>query len=209
MTTKKTAESTCLSEPTMQNEEIKIRCPGEGCTVKFILNVPVFDAGNPMTKTLRRIAQELTYCDACSDRLIYEQEAQDNSDTFKHRHSGAVARGDLTRLFLECNFEKSDPHIEGQNPGAWDDLRQWNGATNLYLSGHTGTGKTFAGRCLLHRYFTTGKTIAEISARRLFKVSDAFDEGRGDFDRWKKVYLLLLDDIDKCRITESRLDALW
>ena len=78
----------------------------------------------------------------------------------------------------------SDPGIEAKNPDAYQIARDWNGASNVYIHGPVGTGKTHLGYLLLRKRFRKFEACGVVSARRFCKVSDRFDEGNGLL--WKK-----------------------
>lgn len=146
-------------------------------------------------------------CVACYSRRRDREELTARN---KQRYYDALKRGDLSRAFAQASFSRSEPDIENLNPTAWQEARNWNQSTNLYLQGPPGTGKTFLARCILRKFFTRGKEVLELSARRLLKTADRFDEGKGDFARWCDTpQIVLLDDVDKMEPTAARLEALW
>jgi len=145
-------------------------------------------------------------CESCYVRRRHRDDVRRDME---RRFLEALRIGDLPQAFRRAGFHRSDSSVESMNPDAWTTAREWDRATNLYIEGPPGVGKTFLARCVLLRYFAVGISVAAISARRLCKTADRFDEGRGDFARWCDLSLVALDDIDKIEPTARRVEALW
>jgi len=148
------------------------------------------------------------YCDECIAILEREQKRKELLERATDRIRDAK-NADMLRLgTTRCTFAKSDKTIEQMNPQAWQRAHEWKGEDNVFAYGDVGVGKSYLCRCLLMRAALYG-SIGELSARRLFKVSARFDEGRGLYQRACRIGTLLLDDIDKVQLTEDGMAALW
>lgn len=149
------------------------------------------------------------YCDECAAVRSVEIERQELQERLKRRYFEALRAGLLSEHFRVASFAKSDKSVEACNPEAWRTAREWSVRDNLYIYGGVGTGKTFMALCALRKPFVAGYDVAEVTARRFVKAADRFDEGRGMLDAWKRVDVLLIDDIDKADWKLDRIDALW
>lgn len=142
------------------------------------------------------------YCDTCVESRL-ERESQAEAEKRLH----TLCSTGLLHAATE-NARFTTAWNPGHNAQAWTRARE--STRNLWLYGPAGVGKSHLARCILTDYIlTTGKRAGEVSTRRVIKTAARFDEGRGIFELWEAVPVLLLDDIDKARWTEDALTSLW
>jgi DNA replication protein DnaC len=194
-----TRVANCLSTMTTRPASSERQCPGCGAVMRLpvIADAPVFDVA--------------VWCDPCADRELRRRAAAAEDVRLRGLWSSQVRAGLLTESFWDATWSRSDAEVEGMNASAWRDGRGWylRGPQNLYVFGAVGVGKTFLARCCLHEAFRAGRMVAEVTARRLCKVSDTYREGDGAFDAWKRSKVLLIDDVDKASWNMERVGALW
>jgi len=171
------------------------------CGASF--DVPVYGGGTRFLNALRGV------CDLCGAKRTMDKRREDAAFAVKARFCAAMRLGDLPPAFRKARLANSDPMIEACNSEAYRYARKWDGKRWLYFEGPPGTGKTFLAMCLLVPHFVAGKSVVVLTARRILKTADRFDEGRGAWDRWCSADYLLLDDIDKAEWTARRLESLW
>ncbi len=161
------------------------------------------------TGALRWLNRVDAYCEKCIEVKVAKQEQSNLREELKRRYFTALNSHLLSEHFRSASFAESKKELEEINPEAWGMARGWTRKANLYICGPTGTGKTFMALGALRRAFVQGLDVAEVTARRFCKVSDTFTEGHGLLEAWKKVDVLLFDDIDKATWKLERVDALW
>jgi len=150
-------------------------------------------------------------CQTCLDR--YKKDMADKRRKEMEEVIHAHWSRDVTfpRDFLDM---KCDPDIRAINPDAWVASEGWSRKENAYIFGPVGVGKTYMANLMLYRFMFSQKyrfnnSVHIISARRLCKVSDRFDEGKGLLKHLEDADVLLLDDLDKGNWNTERLGALW
>lgn len=150
-------------------------------------------------------------CDECANRRYARMERAEIQDKLRVRYRTLLHRGLVGDEIQACSWSTSSPEITKLNESAWRDGRGWwrCGEKNLYIYGAVGVGKTWMARACLREGFVSGRSVAEVTARRLCKVADTFREGDGLFSAWKAVGVLLIDDLDKAAWSMDRVDALW
>jgi DNA replication protein DnaC len=146
-------------------------------------------------------------CEPCIEKREAELEIDQLKSELRSKFKLAVASNELPRDFRQTRFALSDPTKEAVNVSAWKKAQEWNGEKNLYLCGNVGTGKSHMGLCCLHAQFVQAKDCLFVSARRMLKDSELFDEGI--FSRAKDAEIVLLDDLDKAGSNARRIEALW
>lgn len=189
---------TCLS--TMMIQPVSFdRCPEcrKPMVVDFVPGEPVYDIP--------------VLCDLCAARRVAAAATAENKAALRARYQELLRRGLVGEEMQACSWSNSSAEVMGLNPKAWRDGRAWHllGEKNMYVWGSVGVGKTWLARAALRDCFVHGRSVAEVTARRLCKVSDTFREGDGLFSAWKSVSVLLIDDLDKAAWTLERVDALW
>lgn len=160
----------------------------------------------------RALGQRLSpMCDRCSELMELQFRKQQLADEQATRMADLLRSGLVPPVFQANTWAASDSQIEAFNHSAWSQARAWfrNTTKNLFVCGGVGTGKTTLARCCLNQAFAAGYSVGEVSARRLAKTSDLFNEGNGAFASWKQVQYLLIDDVDKATWNTERLGAFW
>lgn len=117
----------------------------------------------------------------------------------------------LWNTFCLPQFQLTDParlkQTNLKKVMAW----AWN-PQGMILFGNTGTGKTRTAMLLMHREFDAGRTIdVFIGARFSNECSRVFydNEGENWLDKLVKTDLVLLDDLDKMKMTQCVQWALY
>lgn len=106
-------------------------------------------------------------------------------------------------------LQRSEPAVEALNPNSWSYARSWKRDENLYIHGPNGTGKSFMARHLLKKVAYGFEDVAETNMRTLPAMFRRFDQGGGIVDTWKRVPVLLIDDLDKVMSDKNSLPALF
>lgn len=161
-----------------------------------------------LRRTIRKLGEKL-WCTNC----IREAEVKDRSamtrkriDTLK-RHT---YRDELIPpIAMDMKFSKSEPENEAQNQAVWDKFRDGKRMTkNLWLSGDPGVGKTWLARCILNSQLAIGRSCAELSALKLNDIGRGWGVDK-KLRLYKRVKVLLIEDIDKVTWSKQGLSALW
>jgi DNA replication protein DnaC len=112
-------------------------------------------------------------------------------------------RQDVSRQFGSQTFQYSEIDYAPELTG-WIDSDK----TSLYIYGGCGTGKTYAGRSILHQALSQRKTVGEITAHRLLSMARRFD-GHITTAKYSQFKFLMIDDIDKPDWTAKDVSFLW
>lgn len=149
-------------------------------------------------------------CNACAERLDTEWKEKELMEKIGIQRSRYIELGVLQPETLRCTFDSSNPAAEEENVGVWRRLRVPEVlATNHFLFGPTGVGKTYAARCVLNATMARGKTAAEMSARRFLLLASQYGK-EAQLRALHRADVLLLDDIDKADFgRRDTLQALW
>lgn len=148
------------------------------------------------------------YCDRCCAEWEREQVREQRIKKWEEHLKAAAARGLLCPDPKRYLFSRSKEEYEAMNPEAWALARRLRTDKHVYIYGNVGVGKSHLARCVLIRA-AADMTIADVSARRLIKAGVRFDEGKGLFAYCCEAGMLLLDDIDKIRVSDDNLGVLW
>lgn len=150
-------------------------------------------------------------CDPCAERRTLRMDAIQAREALHQRFRQLLRLELVTEDLQTCDWAQSRESITALNLAAWCEVRGWYrvGEKNLFLYGSIGVGKTWAARACLREAFVRGKSIAEVTARRMCKIGEQFQEGKHLMPAWKSAHVLLIDDIDKVAWTQERVDILW
>jgi len=146
---------------------------------------------------------------ACVGRYDERQALEERQATAAARIREAVIAGDFNQDCLG-KWAGSSAAIEQRRPQMWQALRNWTPRPgSLYVHGDCGTGKTFACTAILREAAADNRSLALVPALRLADVAGRYDTPPSVVQRWGSVGVLLLDDLDKPRWTDTRLEVLY
>lgn len=146
-------------------------------------------------------------CDGCLKDHIANM-AEYHNEQFRQRFYKLESRGLIDSTIKLAGLMRSKSDVEALNPEAWKTAYDWREG-NLFIFGPVGTGKTFLAHSALLRAFYGDSDIGVVCSRRFCKTMDRFDEGGGILKQWKRVDVLLVDDVDKANWNPERLSAFW
>jgi len=96
----------------------------------------------------------------------------------------------------EHTFLNSRGEIEERNMAAWRTAREWRiTGPCLWISGATGTGKTYLAGCIGNAALDTGHTVGMLTGARLAGIAHAGYNRDEEARPWFKLDLLIIDDI--------------
>lgn len=174
---------------------------------QWLQNLEVLREENPVR--YEQIVSMESYCDACMAEMVQKNRAQADQERAAKIRRDAYGKGLVPEIAVHATFEKSDRAIESRHSAYWLQAREWHARDeNAWITGYSGSGKTYMARCIVNRFFDHGLTCAEISGLELASMVRRFD--------WLETIkpyivprLLLIDDIDKALWSKEQLEILW
>ena len=146
------------------------------------------------------LAKFVRVCPTCSERHAFEDQRQ--AVLSAKRLRAERWRNICPQEFLESSAHRL-PH-----PDRLERLLKWRyGPRGLMLHGPTGAGKSRCAWLLLKREFEAGRTVGALNSTAgltyAAKYGDSATEVARWIDRLTGVDLALLDDVFKCKLTDS------
>lgn len=172
------------------------------CGDDVTVEIPPWE--NPATERIGKKMMALVtedariICDPCAEQWTRNHTRHERRNDIPEILSAAKAAGVLSGdPRLSATFATSKREYEDRNPSVWQQAREWNYESNLYLYGLHGAGKTWLCMCLLSKALDDGHSIAEVTAREFAELPPRFKETNDTKRALKHARVLLIDDIDK------------
>lgn len=149
-------------------------------------------------------------CNPClelAERGFQKRKRQEETEA---RIAEGIAMLDLPPNMRSYGFPLSTPDIESENAAAWEFARNWKPTSeSIWLWGAPGCGKSFLALSIARRALWNSLTVCHVNARRLVTTLQRFEDGHETIHRWKLARVLILDDIDKLKVSETNVTGLW
>jgi len=194
----------------MSTEDRELQCAKCGCYIR------------DLTEEDKRLTEEYgiepdhVLCDGCYEVWNAQWEREQQRETFLRLQGSAYQKGRIQRPTLKATFLDSNRAAEGMNRDQWVSIREHARtnealfASNLWLCGNAGVGKTYAARCLLNRAIGFGFSVYEVTGRELLQLGTSFsDSDKKKFKDIGYASFVLVDDIDKAVYNERSVLALF
>ena len=167
-----------------------------------------------MQRTDHYLETAKVICPDCQRRIEEQKVEAAKATRLTQDIRNAIHSGCIWEDTVKCTFALSDPLKESPNADAWQQAKElayderFANHRTASLTGATGLGKTYLGRCLLN---AAGEDrgydqVCEITARGYI---NAVLQREPRVWKAQHAFFLLFDDVDKVKWSDGTLQMLW
>lgn len=158
---------------------------------------------------IERVSRMSWVCDRCFRVREAEKQRGVSAMRFDALVEECVHSGVILREHLDISFASSRQELIGPNAAHWAYMRghRFNMDPNVWLWGAAGRGKTHLAICAATSALSRGISAGVLSIQDVNQSAHNWDVEKR-LEAYRRVRLLVLDDLDKLR-TEAAIDQAW